>query len=191
MQKAAKLIIAAVAAFSATACANSEQASTGGQTGGNSTSAAPTSASAPASSNANTAVECTADDIKVEGAFGAKPNITVPDACSPPRTLLSKDLSPGTGPEVKAGSTMLTNYHLVTWSEKTVKDSSFERGEPFPLENVGQAQVIDGWNEGLIGIKEGGRRLLIVPPDKGYGQGGRGIAPNETLVFVIDAVKVT
>jgi peptidylprolyl isomerase len=51
--------------------------------------------------------------------------------------------------------------------------------------------VIDGWNEGLLGMKEGGRRLLVVPPDKGYGQGGNGIRPGETLVFVVDAVKVT
>ena len=55
---------------------------------------------------------------------------------------------------------------------------------------MGRAQVIDGWNEGLLGMKQGGRRLLVVPPDKGYGQGGNGIRPGETLVFVVDAVQV-
>jgi peptidylprolyl isomerase len=134
---------------------------------------------------------CTADDITVTGALGSKPTISVPDTCSPPTQLLSKDLVVGTGPEVTTGVTMQTHYDLVTWSDKQELDSSWSRGEPFPLENVGNAQVIDGWNEGLIGMKEGGRRLLVVPADKGYGQGGNGIRPGETLVFVVDAVKVT
>lgn len=134
---------------------------------------------------------CTDDDITVGGAPGSKPTITVPDTCSPPKELLTKDLVVGTGPEVTPGVTMQTHYDLVTWSDKQELDSSWSRGAPFPLENVGRAQVIDGWNEGLIGMKQGGRRLLIVPPDKGYGQGGNGIKPGETLVFVVDAVEVT
>ena len=97
----------------------------------------------------------------------------------------------GTGAEVKAGTTATVNYQLTTFSDKKVLDSSFDRGQPFDVENVGQAPVIDGWNEGIVGLKEKGRRLLIVPPAKGYGQGGQGIKPNETLVFVIDGVKVT
>ena len=133
---------------------------------------------------------CTADDVTVGGAPGSKPTITVPDTCSPPTQLLTKDLVAGTGPEVTPGVTMQTHYLLVTWSDKQELDSSWSRGEPFPLEDVGRAQVIDGWNEGLIGMKQGGRRLLVVPPDKGYGQGGNGIRPGETLVFVVDAVEV-
>jgi peptidylprolyl isomerase len=133
---------------------------------------------------------CTVDDITVAGDAGSKPTITVPDTCSPPTALLSKDLVVGTGPEVTEGVTMQTHYELVTWSDKQELDSSWSRGEPFPLEDVGRAQVIDGWNEGLLGMKQGGRRLLVVPPDKGYGQGGNGIRPGETLVFVVDAVQV-
>ena len=91
---------------------------------------------------------------------------------------------------VQQGNTVQTDYLLVTWSDKKVVDTSFGRG-PFAVQDVGHAQVIDGWNQGLIGMKQGGRRLLIVPPDLGYGQGGNGIQPNETLVFVIDAVTVT
>ncbi|OLR94785.1 FKBP-type peptidyl-prolyl cis-trans isomerase [Actinokineospora bangkokensis] len=167
------------------ACGNSEQASAGspaGPTIGTSSTAAATSTSAlPA---------CTADDIKVDGAAGSKPTITVPDTCSPPKALLSKDLVPGSGKEVVAGSTVDTHYDLVTWSDKKELDSSWSRGETFPLENVGQAAVIEGWNEGVVGMKQGGRRLLVIPPDKGYGKGGNGIAPNETLVFVVDAVTV-
>ena len=135
--------------------------------------------------------ECTAADIKVAGKFGAKPTVTIPDTCAPPTKLIIKDLSAGSGKKAAEGATVQTNYLLVTWSDKQVLDNSFDRGQPFPIENLGHAQVIDGWNQGMIGIKEGGRRLLIVPPDLGYGQGGNGIQPNETLVFVVDAVKVT
>lgn len=134
---------------------------------------------------------CTADDIEVAGGFGENPEVTLPDDCSPPTELLSKDLVAGDGPVAEAGSTLVTDYQLVTWSDGLVLDSSFDRGQPFPLENLGNAPVIDGWNEGLVGIKQGTRRLLVVPPDKGYGQGGNGIQPDETLVFVVDAVEVT
>lgn len=134
---------------------------------------------------------CTADDIEVAGGFGENPEVTLPDDCSPPTELLSKDLVAGDGPVAEAGSTLVTDYQLVTWSDGMVLDSSFDRGQPFPLENLGNAPVIDGWNEGLVGIKQGTRRLLVVPPDKGYGQGGNGIQPDETLVFVVDAVEVT
>jgi hypothetical protein len=154
----------------------------------------PTAATGPTPAATATVADlpaCTAEDITVTGAPGSKPTISVPDTCSPPKQLLSKDLAVGTGPEVTTGVTMQTHYDLVTWSDKQELDSSWSRGEPFPLENVGNAQVIDGWNEGLIGMKEGGRRLLVVPADKGYGQGGNGIRPGETLVFVVDAVKVT
>jgi FKBP-type peptidyl-prolyl cis-trans isomerase len=133
---------------------------------------------------------CKADDFKVTGDFGSAPKVEIP-ACKPTGELLIKDLVQGTGAEVKAGTTATVNYQLTTFSNKKVLDSSFERGEPFDVENVGQAPVIDGWNEGIVGLKEKGRRLLIVPPAKGYGQGGQGIQPNETLVFVIDGVKVT
>lgn len=133
---------------------------------------------------------CKADDFKVTGAFGAAPKVEIP-ACKPTGELVIKDLVVGTGAEVKAGATATVNYQLTTFSDKKVLDSSFQRGAPFDVEDVGQAQVIKGWNEGLVGLKEKGRRLLVVPPDKGYGQGGQGIKANETLVFVIDGVKVT
>jgi hypothetical protein len=157
--------------------------------------AAPAPAPAPAPTAAPAAPAnlpvCTADDIAVGGAPGSKPTITVPQTCSPPGQLLKKDLVVGTGREVTDGVTMQTHYDLVTWSDGRELDSSWSRGTPFPLQNVGHAAVIDGWNEGLIGMKEGGRRLLVVPPDKGYGDGGNGVKPDETLVFVVDAVAVS
>lgn len=134
--------------------------------------------------------ECTAEDIQVSGEANKKPSITIPDTCAPPKQLVTKDLVAGTGLEAQPGATVQTHYLLVTWSDHKQLDSSWDRDQPFPLENVGNAPVIKGWNEGMLGIKEGGRRLLVIPPDKGYGQGGRGIKPNETLVFVVDAMQV-
>jgi len=158
-----------------------------------SSSGSSTGSGAPGVSPVTTAGDrptCTADDITVQGGFGNKPTVTIPDTCTPPAKLVTKDLSTGTGAVVQEGGTVQADYLLVTWSDKKVLDTSFGRG-PFPVQGVGHAQVIDGWNQGLIGMKQGSRRLLIVPPDLGYGQGGNGIQPNETLVFVIDAVTVT
>jgi peptidylprolyl isomerase len=146
--------------------------------------------SAQPSSGSSNAAPCKADDFKVTGDFGKAPKVEIP-ACKPTDELIIKDLVQGTGQEVKPGTTATVNYQLTTFSDKKVLDSSFDRGQPFDVENVGQAPVIDGWNEGIVGLKEKGRRLLIVPPAKGYGQGGQGIKPNETLVFVIDGVKVS
>jgi peptidylprolyl isomerase len=180
MRTVSKILIAAALAAGLASCSS--------PTGGSPARA--TSAPTAGASAAPAGPACTVDDITVAGAAGSKPTITIPDTCSPPKELLSKDLVAGTGPEVTEGVTMQTHYDLVTWSDKRELDSSWSRGEPFPLENVGRAQVIDGWNEGLLGMKQGGRRLLVVPPDKGYGQGGNGIRPGETLVFVVDAVQV-
>lgn len=135
--------------------------------------------------------ECTVDDITVDGGFGEKPSVTIPDDCAPPTTVLTEDLVEGSGPEAAEGDSVLTDYLLVTWSNKEVLDNSFDRGEKFPVEPLGQAPVIDGWNEGLVGIQKGDRRLIIIPPDKAYGEGGQGIEPDETLVFVVDAAKIS
>ncbi|MBU2696121.1 peptidylprolyl isomerase [Pimelobacter sp. 30-1] len=188
MQTRARLAAAALVSLSVlalSACGDS-----GDDKASDNTSAAPSttpSDEAPAA----TGQECTVDDIEVTGEFGATPTITIPDDCTPPTTLLSKDLVAGSGPAAKEGDTVETNYHLVTWSNKQVLDSSFSRGQTFPLENLGNAPVIDGWNQGLIGVQKGTRRLLVVPPDLGYGEGGNGVAPNETLVFVVDAVSIS
>lgn len=187
MRNLGKIVLAAALATGLSACGSSDQASpgsAGGVTIGKTTTTT-------ASTTASNLPACTVDQIPIGGQVGSKPTITVPDTCSPPKELLSEDLAVGTGKDVTAGVTMQTHYVLVTWSDKVELDSSWDRGETYPLENVGQAQVIDGWNEGVIGMKEGGRRLLVIPPEKGYGQGGRGIKPNETLVFVVDAVAVS
>jgi peptidylprolyl isomerase len=192
--------VALVAAAALSACAPSEQDSTGTPNRNSTppsslpiTTATSTSAAKPTSTTSNqpAAGECTADDVKVDGDFGAKPTITIPTTCKQPSTLLTKDLKPGTGAEIKNGSTVAANYLLQTWSDKQIVDNSFDRGEPLTVDGVGTGKVIKGWDQGLLGLKEGGRRLLIVPPALGYPNGSGPIKPGETLVFVTDAVQVT
>lgn len=138
-----------------------------------------------------TAAPTTTVALSVPSAIATKPTVSVP-AGPPPKALQKTDLIVGTGPEVTAGSNVTVNYVGVSWSTKEEFDTSWGRA-PFTVENIGQAAVIPGWNEGLVGMKQGGRRQLVIPPDKAYGAAGQGakIGPNETLVFVVDAIAVT
>lgn len=139
--------------------------------------------------------ECTIEDFTVDGEPGAKPTVEVPKDCDAPKQALSKDIEPGTGPAAKAGDGVEANYALSTFSDGKQIQTSWDQspaGEPLQVQKIGAGEVIQGWDEGLVGMKQGGRKLLVVPADKGYGPKGKGeIKPNETLVFVIDAVQVT
>jgi len=109
-----------------------------------------------------------------------------------PSGLAWADVEVGAGKEVKRGSS--ADMHYTGWfQDGTTFDSSLESGNTFAVRNVGRAGVIEGWNEGLVGMKEGGRRVLVIPPGLAYGEAGYpgAIPPNSTLVFMIDAVKVT
>lgn len=126
-------------------------------------------------------------------ALATKPAITVPKTPKPTK-LEVKDLIVGTGPEIAKGDDANIQYAGTSWSTGKEFDSSWSRGKSaYPVTNVGNSAVIDGWNQGLIGMKEGGRRQLIIPPDLAYGAAGRppSIAANDTLIFVVDAEKVT
>lgn len=194
MRNAGKIVLAAAAALALGACAPHQEPSSY-PPGDGPTYPAPQPAgaasSAPAehSAGSSAARECTADDITVTGAFGAKPTITIPDTCSAPTRLVTKDLAQGTGATAQAGSTLQMNYDLVTWSDKVDQQNSFG-SSPFSF-SLGEGTAIPGWDQGLEGIRQGGRRLLVIPPNLGYGARGNGpIKPNETLVFVVDAVQV-
>ena len=118
---------------------------------------------------------------------GEAPTIGAPTG-TPPTTLVTKDIIVGTGAEALPSSTMTVHYTLMSWSNGALVESSWASGSPatFPLANV-----IVGWQQGIPGMKVGGRRLLVIPPDLGYGaQGGGPIGPNETLIFVVDAIGV-
>ncbi|WP_414944345.1 FKBP-type peptidyl-prolyl cis-trans isomerase [Amycolatopsis sp. cmx-11-32] len=183
MRTFGKIVVIGAGVLALAACSEKQN------TAGSASSPAPAPSSSSEAGAASKGKECTADDVKTTGKFGEAPTITIPDDCDPPKKLITKDLEPGTGEGAKAGAKLKMNYSLVTWSNKQKLDSSFDRGEPFELD-LGAGMVIKGWDQGLEGIKQGARRLLIIPPDLGYGQGGNGIAPNETLVFVTDAVSV-
>ena len=119
-----------------------------------------------------------------------KPVVEVPDG-EPPTELETTDLVEGDGAEAKAGDTVSMQYVGVNYSDGSEFDASWETGQPFEFE-LGAGGVIPGWDEGIPGMKVGGRRELVIPPDLGYGAAGRppDIGPNETLVFVVDLVDV-
>jgi peptidylprolyl isomerase len=119
-----------------------------------------------------------------------KPKVTVPKG-KPPKKLVVKDLREGTGPVAQAGQTVTVQYVGVNFKGGKQFDASWDRGEPFSFA-LGGGQVIPGWDKGVAGMKVGGRRMLVIPPDLGYGPDGQPpvIKPNETLVFVIDLLGV-
>ena len=107
----------------------------------------------------------------------------------PPSDLVSEDLKVGDGAEVTAANTLSVNYVGVSCSTGKIFDESYSTGKPasFPLSNV-----IPGWQQGIPGMKVGGQRLLGIPPELAYGTGGRpGIAPDETLWFVVEVLNVS
>jgi peptidylprolyl isomerase len=109
----------------------------------------------------------------------------------PPTDLVVEDLTVGAGAQVSAGQTAVVHYVGVAHSDGNQFDASWDRGQPLSF-RVGAGQVIDGWDQGVAGMRVGGRRRLTIPPRLGYGARGAGdvIGPNETLIFVVDLVDV-
>ena len=119
-----------------------------------------------------------------------KPSVEIPDG-KPPTELVIEDLSVGDGPEAVAGTTCTMQYVGHAWSTGQQFDASWDRGQPFSF-GLGQGMVIRGWDQGVAGMRVGGRRRLTIPPELGYGSRGASGAtqPNETLVFVVDLLGV-
>ncbi len=115
-----------------------------------------------------------------------KPVITVPKG-EPPTDLVIEDLIEGDGAEATAGVSVSVDYAGISWSNGREFDASWNRGQHFSF-GLGGGQVIPGWDQGVQGMKVGGRRRLTIPPNMAYGPSGAGgvIAPNETLIFVVD-----
>lgn len=113
---------------------------------------------------------------------------TLPEG-PPPTELATTDIVVGDGAEVGEGATVKVDYVGYSCSTGEVFDSSYQRGEPIEF---GLDQVIPGWSQGLVGMQEGGKRLLVIPSDLGYGSAGSppSIAPNEALVFVVEVHEV-
>jgi peptidylprolyl isomerase len=123
-------------------------------------------------------------------ALAKKPVVNVPTGPAP-KSLVVKDLVPGTGTAAGAGRTITVNYVGVLYNTGKEFDSSWKTSRPFTT-LLSAGQVIPGWVQGIAGMKVGGRRELIIPPALGYGKAGSGttIPPNSTLVFVVDLLSV-
>jgi peptidylprolyl isomerase len=125
-----------------------------------------------------------------------KPDVTVPEG-TPPTSLQSTDLVVGDGEEAQTGDTLTAHYVGKVYATGEEFDSSYEPREPDgpvePIEvQLTPGGIIEGWVQGLVGVREGGRRQLVIPPDLGYGEQGQppDIPANSTLVFVIDVLAV-
>ena len=119
-----------------------------------------------------------------------KPEVDFPEG-RPPADLQIVDIVEGNGPEAKPGHTVDVHYVGVAYSTGEEFDASWNRGQPLRF-SLGAGQVIAGWDQGVAGMRVGGRRKLVIPPHLGYGDRGAGnvIKPGETLIFVVDLLGV-
>ena len=121
-----------------------------------------------------------------------KPHVYVPPGETPPADLLIEDLIEGDGAEAAPGHEVEVHYVGVAWSTRSQFDASWDRGDTFTF-GLGAGQVIAGWDQGVAGMKVGGRRQITIPPHLGYGKAGAGgvIKGGETLVFIVDLIAVS
>ena len=173
-------LIAVVAVFSLAGCGDDDDSSSGGGSPANTTEQDTGTETNPSPAEAAQALRDTS----------TKPVIPKPTG-APPRRLVKEDIVKGSGPGAKPGDTVVVHYVGMNFSNGKEFDASWDRGAPFPVQ-LGQGRVIPGWERGLIGIKKGGRRMLTIPPELAYGAQGYppDIPPNETLIFVIDAIAI-
>jgi peptidylprolyl isomerase len=120
-----------------------------------------------------------------------KPHVYVPPGEQPPADLMIEDLEAGDGAEAASGHEVEVHYVGVSWRTRKQFDASWDRGSTFSF-SLGRGQVIKGWDQGVAGMRVGGRRRIVIPPSLAYGRQGAGgvIGPDETLVFVVDLVSV-
>lgn len=161
---------------------NANPANSTNGTNGMTESATPT----PTTTESSTTQTSNASLPVVTGDKGKAPTIAAPTG-TPPTTLVTKDIFLGSGSAATGNSTLTVQYTLMAWSTGKVVESSWTSSPAtFPLSGV-----IVGWQQGIPGMKVGGRRLLVIPPALGYGSTGSGpIAANETLIFVVDVLAI-
>jgi FKBP-type peptidyl-prolyl cis-trans isomerase len=128
-------------------------------------------------------------DSENENGERVKALVAAADISGNLKKMVIDDIVLGTGEEVTSGDTVVVHY-VGTLQDGTEFDNSNKRGEPFEF-TVGEGRVIKGWEEGLVGMKVGGQRILVIPPDMGYGKNGIGPIPgNATLVFSINLLEI-
>ncbi len=139
------------------------------------------------------------DDVQEEAAVsqdvGERPvtdGLVPADGTEPPSELQVEDLVVGDGELASPGDLLSVQYVGVRWSDGGEFDASWERGQPLEFQ-LGAGQVISGWEQGVEGMRVGGRRVITIPPQLAYGDRGAGgvIGPGETLVFVVDLQEVS
>jgi peptidylprolyl isomerase len=150
-----------------------------------------TQAAVTAATTTTSATSSSTSQIKPPPQLASKP-VVKPPSGPPPKNLVSKDLITGTGKAASTGSTITVNYVGVLYKGGKEFDSSWKRNQTFSTA-LSSGNVIDGWVKGLAGMKVGGRRELIIPPNLGYGKTGSPptIPANATLVFVVDLLSVS
>jgi peptidylprolyl isomerase len=180
-------LLGAAGALALTACSSSPSNSSNASSVSGSTST--TRITTPAGGALVAIGPIATADRSPAGTFGTAPTVTVPSG-APPAHLESADLITGTGAPAEPGDSVTVQYVLATYSTGKVVQSSWT-SQPYTF-TLGEGMVIPGWDKGVVGMKQGGRRELIIPPADGYGSQspGPGIAANDTLVFVIDLLKV-
>jgi peptidylprolyl isomerase len=124
-------------------------------------------------------------------AANQKPQVEIPPDRPPSYQLELEDISVGDGEEAAAGNVVEVHYVGVSWSSGKQFDASWDRGDTFKF-TLGKGHVIPGWDQGVAGMRVGGRRRITIPPSLAYGKRGAGgvVGPDETLVFVVDLVGV-
>jgi len=190
MKKIRIMAALAATALLITACGDSTKESAADQFAKTAEQQAKTQANTPAETTpAPTATKVTPS--AGERDIATKPKIPKASGAAP-KTLKVEDLIEGKGPAAKAGDKVAVRYVGVLFNNNKEFDSSWKRGKaPFEL-TLGQGQVIQGWDQGLVGMKVGGRRRLTIPPDLAYGAQGQPptIPANSTLVFDVDLTKI-
>jgi len=139
---------------------------------------------------ATTATGTGGKTLKISKDLSSKPDIPKPTGKEPTK-LVVEDIVEGDGRAAKSGDNVVVHYVGVLFSDGEQFDASWDNGQPFPFV-LGQGNVIPGWDQGVEGMKVGGRRTLIIPSELAYGEAGQGsIPPDATLVFVVDLLNVT
>ena len=181
-------LLGAAGALTLAACSSSPSNSSGASSSSSSSSTT-TRITTPAGGALVAIGPIPTTDRSPAGTFGTAPTVTVPTG-APPTHLESADLIAGTGAAAEPGDSVTVQYVLATYSSGKVVQSSWT-SKPYTF-TLGEGQVIPGWDKGVVGMKQGGRRELIIPPADGYGSQspGPGIAANDTLVFVIDMLTI-
>lgn len=194
LKAAMTAVAAAAAAVGLAACGGSSKA--GGvmlapSLGATSTTVKPATTTTPTTTTTTTTTASV--PTPTSGPLSKEPTIKKPTGAAPTK-LVIKDLIKGTGATAADGDTVYVNYVGELYTNGKIFDASWKDtpGKTFSFV-LGEGQVIPGWDQGVKGMKVGGRRELIIPPALAYGKSGQGstIPPNATLIFVVDLIKVT